>query len=103
MHAVLRASDDVSGKDKWLMDRPPTIRRNRGLSGPMGGIMAVAMLGIVEVAIIGILIAVPVLNGADLEMWRILLCAVLLTLTSCVFLAFSLVKKDGKLRWRWAK
>ena len=54
-------------------------------------------------AIVGVLIVLPVLEGSDLEMWRMVLTAVLLTLCSVVFLAVSFVKEDGRLKWRWSK
>jgi hypothetical protein len=85
------------------MTREPTVRRGGGLSGPMAGVMAVAILGLVECAIVVVLIVLPILTGDDLPMWRIILCIVLLTLTSGVFVAASLVKEDGRWRWRWTR
>ena len=81
------------------MDREPTIRRGR--SGPMGQVVAFMILGLAELAIIGVLIVLPILDGAELEMWRIIACAVLLTICSLVFLAVSFVRADGKWQWRW--
>ncbi|HSF96185.1 MAG TPA: hypothetical protein VLA52_14265 [Thermohalobaculum sp.] len=85
------------------MARRPTVERNRGFSGPMAGVIALAVMGIAEIAIIGVLIMLPVLEGNDLELWRIIACAVLLTLCSVVFLAVSFVNRDGRWRWRWAR
>jgi len=83
------------------VSREPTVRR--GGSGRMGLVVTLVLLSLAELAIIGVLILLPVLEGVDLEAWRIVLTAVLLTLFSVVFLAVSFVKEDGKLKWRWSK
>ena len=83
------------------MTGEPTVRR--GGSGALGLVMAVAVLGLVELAIVGVLIVLPLLDGAELETWRIGACMVLLMLASGVFVAVSLVRVDGKLRWRWTR
>ena len=83
------------------MTREPTVRR--GGPGPLGGVLAVAVLGLVELAIIGVLIVLPIMGGEELALWRIVLAAGLLTVSSVAFMAVSFVRDRGKWRWRWAR
>ncbi|HUS54142.1 MAG TPA: hypothetical protein VMY41_09080 [Thermohalobaculum sp.] len=84
------------------MSNGPTVRRSRGGSSRATGILVVAALGVVELAIIAVLIVLPMLTRGSVEVWQIALCAILLTATSAVFVATCFVRTDGKWRWRWA-
>ena len=84
------------------MNETRTVRRSRGGSSRAKGVLAVAALGVAELAIIGLLIVLPMLNVGSVEVWHIALCAILLTATSAIFVATCFVKADGKWRWRWA-
>jgi hypothetical protein len=68
----------------------------------MTGVMAMAMLGVAELVIIAVLIVLPILTEGTVEVWQIVLCAILLLTVSTVFVVRSFVKVDGKSRWRWA-
>ncbi len=67
----------------------------------MTGAMAMAMLGVAELVIIAVLIVLPMLTRGSVEVWQIVLCAVLLLTVSTVFVVRSFVKVDGKWQWRW--
>ncbi len=79
-----------------------TVRRSRGGGGRMTGAMAMAMLGVAELVIIAVLIVLPMLTQGSVEVWQIVLCAVLLLTVSTVFVVRSFVKVDGKWQWHWA-
>ena len=78
-----------------------TIRRSRDGGGRMTGVMAMALLGAAELVIIGVLIVLPMMSVGSVEVWQIVLCAILLTATSAIFVATCFVKAEGKWRWRW--
>ena len=79
-----------------------TVRRSRGGEGRMTGVMAMAMFGVAELVIIAVLIVLPMLTEGTVEVWQIVLCAILLLTVSTVFVVRSFVKVDGKWQWRWA-
>ncbi len=79
-----------------------TVWRSRGGEGRMTGAMAMAMLGVAELVIIAVLIVLPMLTEGTVEVWQIVLCAVLLLSASTVFVVRSFVKVDGKWQWHWA-
>jgi hypothetical protein len=79
-----------------------TVKRSGGDNPRMKGVLAFAVLGVAELAIVGVLIVLPILTVGSIETWQIVLTVILLTLTSAVFVATSLVKADGKWQWRWA-
>ena len=78
------------------------VRRARSGEGRMTGATAMAMLGVAELTIIGVLIVLPMLTEGTVEVWQIVLCAVLLLSASTVFVVKSFVKIGGKWQWRWA-
>lgn len=79
-----------------------TVRRSGG-GGRMTGVMAVAMLGAAELAIIVVLVVVPILTEGSVPIWNMTLCAILLPTVSTVFMVMSFVKIDGKWQWRWGR
>ena len=68
----------------------------------MTGALAMVMLGVAELAIIAVLIVLPILTQGTVEVWQMVLCAILLLTVSTVFVVVSIVKVDGKWQWRWA-
>ena len=80
-----------------------TVQRSRGGAGRMTSVMAVAMLGAVELAIIVVLVVVPILTEGSVPVWNMVLCAILLPTVSTVFMVMSFVKIDGKWQWRWGR
>ena len=78
-----------------------TVRRSRNGGPRMTPVKAVAILGVVELAVIASLVFVPFLIRGASEVWQIALSAVLLIAASAVFVALSFVKNDGKWQWRW--
>ncbi len=84
------------------MSNRRTVRRSRGGGGRMTGVMAIAMLGAVELVIIVVLVVLPILTQGSVPIWNMVLCAILLPTVSVVFFMMSIVKVDGKWQWRWA-
>ncbi len=80
-----------------------TVQRSRGGGGRMTSVMAVAMLGAVELAIIVVLVVVPILTQGSVPIWNLVACAILLPIASVVFVVMSFVKVDGKWQWRWGR
>ncbi len=78
-----------------------TVWRSRGGGARMTSVMAVAMLGAVELVIIVVLVVVPILTQGSVPVWNLVLCAILLPTVSTVFVVMSFVKVDGKWQWRW--
>ncbi|MHA1527628.1 MAG: hypothetical protein ACTSVG_01305 [Alphaproteobacteria bacterium] len=79
------------------------VQRSRGGGGRMTSVMAVAMLGAVELVIIVVLVVVPILSEGSVPIWNMTLCAILLPAVSVVFMVMSFVKIDGKWQWRWGR
>ncbi len=84
-----------------MMSHGRTVRRSRNGGSRLTPVKAVAILGVVEPAIIAALVFVQFLIRGAVEIWQIALCAVLLTAASAAFVALSFVKNDGKWQWRW--
>ena len=78
-----------------------TVRRSRSGRSRMTLAKAVAILGVIELAIIAVLIIVPFAIRGAVEIWQIALSAALLVAASSAFVALSFVKNDGKWQWRW--
>ena len=84
-----------------MMSDGRTVRRSRSGGSRMTLAKAVAILGVVELAIIAVLIIVPFAIRGAVEIWQIALCAALLIAASSAFVSLSFVKNDGKWQWRW--
>jgi hypothetical protein len=78
-----------------------TVKRSGGDDPRMKGVLAVAALGVAELAIIGVLVVLPMLTVGAIETWQIALTVILLTVTSGIFVATCFVRADGKWQWRW--
>jgi len=79
-----------------------TARRSGADTSRLKGLLAVAALGVSELAIIGGLVVLPMLSVGAIETWQVVLTAILLTVTSAVFVATCFARAAGKWQWRWA-
>ena len=84
-----------------MMSGNRTVKRSGGDNPRMKGLLAVAALGVAELAIIAVLIVLPMLTVGSIETWQVVLTVILLTVTSAVFVATCFFKADGKWQWRW--
>ena len=74
-----------------------TVRRSRGGAGRLTSVMAGAMLGAVELAIIAVLVVVPILTQGSVPVWNMVLCAILLP----TVLTISMLPKSTTVSRPW--